>query len=125
MKFYTIYIVSLCLLISTLSVCSNILAKPYTIETIEDKEIKNDEFDTIIDYAIQDGALSDEISVQKPSKFELFLRNVAIVLILKPYIAFVLKYRAIKEYLTHYLQNLLQKITTKETKPGKTSERSP
>jgi len=124
-------ILSLCLLLSVAYTYSNDttnkadkdIPKNDTeiIATINEEEtpaINSDEFDALVDAAIDQGALTEEIIVQKPSQFEILLRRVAIVLILKPYITFIQKYRACKAYFSEYLHTLLHPFSKKEQNAG-------
>jgi len=99
MKKICVFVLSL-LLISSPALHSSV-QEPKE-ETTQYNQENNDEFDTLIDDAITNGVVKEEIEFPKPSKFETLVRKIGVTFFLKPYVYAVTKYRATKKFVTHY-----------------------
>jgi len=75
-----------------------------------------DEFDDLINDALDVGVVSEKIEFPKPSKLETLVRKISVIFFLKPYIYIVTKYRTTKKLVSRYAQIILAKIQVKRNK---------
>jgi len=74
-----------------------------------------DEFDALVETAIESSILKKEIEFPKVSKFQQLIRKIGVTLFLAPYMFLATRYQAVKKWMRQYIKKTWKKKDRKKT----------
>jgi len=73
-----------------------------------------DDYDSLVEEALESNVLSKEIEIKESSRFEILMKKIGIFLFLRPYIFVVTKYRCVKKLISTYVQKFVSYFSKNE-----------